>query len=54
MSVLTDFLKTAAKNMGLNAGNLHMSEQFNDGKFRFGAYLANQDGRMVKIRKGAI
>lgn len=54
MSVLTDFLKTAAKNIGLNAGNLHMSEQFNDGKFRFGAYLANQDGRMAKIRKGSI
>lgn len=54
MSVLTDFFKTAAKNIGLNAGNLHMSEQFNDGKFRFGAYLGNQDGRMVKIRKGSI
>lgn len=54
MSVLTEFFKQTANNIGLNAGNMNMSEQFDDGKFKFGAYLGNPDGRMVKIRKGSI
>lgn len=54
MSVITDYFKSLTRDLNLNAGNTIMSEQFNDGKFKFGAYLINQDGRIVKIRKGSI
>lgn len=55
MSKITEFLKNATRSvLGLNAGNNNMTEQFNDGKFKFGVYLVNQDGRAVKIRKGTI
>lgn len=54
MSVTIEFFENVVKTLGLDEDNPQCVEQFDDRRFKFGAYLLNPDGEGVKIRKGSI
>jgi len=54
MSDVIKFFESVVKKIDLDQGNVGSVEQFDDRRFRFGAYLINQDARAVKLRKGNI
>ena len=54
MTATIEFFENVITALKLDEDNPQCIEQFDDRRFRFGAYLLNPDGNGIKIRKGAI
>lgn len=49
-----EYFETIIDNFAIDTGNPASAEQFDDRRMKFSVYLLNQDGRIIKIRKGSI
>lgn len=49
-----EYFESIIDSYAVDIGNPSSTEQFDDRRMKFSVYLLNQDGRIIKIRKGSI